>query len=307
MRQGILKCVCGAGAMALALSACSQAGDQADYEAASYTAETNEGASADASGAIGVEEVASQGNDSGIGVELPDLPVSLPKIAYVYRYGFELPGPNIASLQQKHADLCEARGPYTCRILSMSHGGEDGDHAYGELQLAVAADKAREFGGTLASVAEGLDGEQVAATIEGEDLSKAIVDTEARLRTRAVLRDRLLEVLRTRRGTVAELVEAERGVARVNEEIDQARSWVEEMKTRVAFSRVTVTYSSGTPVTSDFLTPIQGAVGSLGSILGFIVAALIVLSAVALPVGLFAWLGRLLNRRLRLRERMAEA
>ncbi|MFM6829184.1 MAG: DUF4349 domain-containing protein, partial [Novosphingobium sp.] len=37
-------------------------------------------------------------------------------------------------------------------------------------------------------------GKEVASSISGEDLSKAIVDTEARLRARTLLRDRLMEV-----------------------------------------------------------------------------------------------------------------
>lgn len=132
-------------------------------------------------------------------------------------------------------------------------------------------------------------GEQVTATIAGEDLSKSIVDTEARLRSRVVLRDRLLEVLETRRGKVSELVEAERSVAAVNEEIDQARSWLMEMQGRVAFTRINVDYRSGSPVAVGFFEPVRGALGSVGVILGGLLAALIVFGAVALPVGGLAY------------------
>ena len=281
------------------LSACSQSSDEmAAEEAVADTA--YEGTEAAAEMAEAPADTATTGKVANpIGKQIPDLdiPLSIPKIAYVYHYGFSLPGDNIAKLQQEHADLCESQGPYSCRILSMDHSGEEGDYASGSLQLAVASDKARAFGGLLAGEAEMLDGEQVTHSIEGEDLSKQIVDTEARLRARTVLRDRLLEVLKTRKGSVAELVEAERSVAQVNQEIDQARSWVEEMKGRVAFTRVNITYESGTPVASDFVSPIKGAVGSLGSILGFVIATLIMLAAVLLPVGGLIWGGRAINRR----------
>ncbi|WP_336986052.1 DUF4349 domain-containing protein [Altererythrobacter aquiaggeris] len=212
------------------------------------------------------------------------MPVSAPKIAYIYDYGFRISAEEIAPLQQKHADMCEAMGPTSCQILSLSQTGSEGAYAGGELRLAVASPRARDFGAKLSAEAEGRGGEQVSASIQGEDLSKAIVDTEARLRARTVLRDRLMEVLETRRGTVAELVEAERGVAQVNEEIDQARSWLSEMKTRVAFSRVNIAYRSGTPETGGFFDPIRSAFGSIGSILGVMVAALIVLLAIGLPI-----------------------
>ncbi|WP_128892123.1 DUF4349 domain-containing protein [Erythrobacter sp. HKB08] len=279
------------------LAGCSDQSSEAMYEEAavdmaeapSEIAEME--ASADAAVEASADPMASE-------VPSGDIPLNVPKIAYIYRYGFSLPGDNIAKLQQEHADLCEAQGPYTCRILSMDHEGETGEYARGTLQLAVAADKAREFGAKLSPEAEMLDGEQVTHSIEGEDLSKAIVDTEARLRARTVLRDRLLEVLKTRRGTVAELVEAERSVAQVNQEIDQARAWVKEMKSRVAYTRMNISYESSTPVAGDFLSPIQGAVGSLGSIFGFVIAALILLGAVLLPIGGIVYAGRAINRRM---------
>jgi hypothetical protein len=163
------------------------------------------------------------------------------------------------------------------------------------------ADKARGFGASLAAAATNAGGEQVAANIEGEDVSKQMVDTEARLRSRVILRDRLLEVVRTRKGTVAELVEAERNVAAVNEEIDQANSWLKEMKGRVAYSKVVVNYESATPMAGRFLTPVREAFGSLGSIFGLLAAIAIVLAAIGGPIGLAAWAFR------RLRQRLAPA
>jgi hypothetical protein len=277
MKKAVLMTCVGA----MALAACSEAGDeQAGYEPAQ--ADSTMAVSASAEGAAAEP----MGGALAPLDSRPDIPAALPKIAYVFDYAFRLPGDEIAGLQQRHADLCEAQGPYTCRILSMSHSGEEGEYASGSLQLAVASDKARGFGTRLAQAAESAGGEQVTATIAGEDLSKAMVDTEAHLRTRIVLRDRLLEVLETRRGTVAELVEAERGVARVNEEIDGARSWLEEMRTRVAFSRVEIAYESSAPAAGAFLAPIRGAVGSLGAIFGTMIAALIVLLAIGGPLGL---------------------
>lgn len=226
-----------------------------------------------------------------------DIPVGQPQIAYLYSYGYRVPGPNIPALQQRHADMCESKGPQICRIIAMDQtDGGDGDYARGTLQLAVASGEARAFGKQLATIAEGADGEQIASAISGEDLSKRIVDTEARLRARTVLRDRLMEVLATRRGTVAELVEAERGVAQVNEEIDQARSWLSEMKGRVAFSRLDITYESALPSSSasspsgGFMAPVRGAVAALGPMFGVLAAVLILLGSLALP-GFALWLG----------------
>ena len=227
---------------------------------------------------------------------IPGLAVGVPKIAYRFGYGFRLPSQAIKPLQERHADMCEARGPRRCRILSMKQAENEGDYTYGSLQLAVAADEARAFGKELVGASGKVDGELIASSIDGEDLSKQLVDTEARLRARTVLRDRLLEVLRSRSGTVKELVEAERGVAQVNEEIDEATSWLAEMRARVGYSRMELTYESGAPATGGFAEPVREAWASVGGILGGIAAVLIMLLAVVGPLGvlLFAlvWLWR---------------
>ena len=227
------------------------------------------------------------------------IPVSVPKIAYVYDFGFRLEADRIAALQRRHADLCERQGPQICRILDMRQSGAEGEFGSGSLSLAVAAPRARSFGAELGKAVADAGGSEVSSGISGEDLSKQIVDTEARLRARTLLRDRLMEVLATRKGTVAELVEAERGVAQVNEEIDQARSWLAEMKGRVDFSRVNIQYQSGARTSGGFMAPIRGAFGSMGSILGAIIATIIVVLTAAIPLGLLSWLIWLGVRRIR--------
>ncbi len=228
------------------------------------------------------------------------IPVGMPQIAYSYSFGFRLPAAAIKPLQERHADMCEAKGPNSCRIVAMEQADDEGDYSEAHLTLAIAAPIARRFGKDLVAASDRAEGELVASGIEGEDLSKQIVDTEARLRARRVLRDRLMEVLETRKGTVAELVEAEHGVAQVNEEIDQATSWLAEMKNRVAYSTMTITYQSGAPSAGGFADPIRDAWGAIGRILGTLIGILIVAVAVLLPLGLFVWLVVFLLRRLRL-------
>lgn len=272
-------------AAALALTGCSAAEDGAQSETMA--------ASMDA-GAPTADEAEIIADARG-----NPIAVSLPQIAYVYDYGFRLASDAIAPLQMRHADLCEAQGPAVCRIIDMRQHGMEGDYAGGSLTLSVAASRARAFGMQLSQMAQGSGGEQISSSISGEDLSKRIVDTEARLRARTILRDRLLEVLQTRRGTVKELVEAERSVAQVNEEIDQAQSWLAEMKGRVAFSRVSIAYSSGAPVSGGFAAPVRAALAGMSGILGVLVAGLITLATIAVPLGLIGWLGWLAIRRFR--------
>ncbi len=222
----------------------------------------------------------------------PQDAVATPQIAYHYAMGFRLPADAIKPLQSKHADMCEARGSDVCRIISMRQAEQDGNYAYGSLQIAVAANAARGFSKELEASSGNSDAKLVSSSIEGEDLSKAIVDTEAKLRARTLLRDRLMKVLRNRKGTVAELVEAERGVAQVNQEIDQARSWLNEMRGRVAFSQMSISYESGARSSGGFSEPIRNAWNSLGAIFGSMIAFFMLAFALIAPlalIGFGAW------------------
>jgi Domain of unknown function (DUF4349) len=274
----------------LALTACSQ-NDSGPSEAA-----MEEVAAAPATESAAADAVA--GNESAALPTLTEIPVNLPQLAYVYDFRWRLPGEEIGALQRRHASLCEQQGPTICQITGMTKTGEDDGEVAAQLQMAVATRQARAFGALLEDEAEDAGADQIAAEITSEELSKQLVDTEARLRSRVELRDRLQDVLRNRKGKVEELIEAERSVAAVNEEIDATRSWLKEMEGRVAYSRVTAHYETGTPVTSDFLGPVTGALGSLGTIFGYLAALLILVGSIAVPVGGVWWAIRAMRRRL---------
>jgi hypothetical protein len=285
-----------------ALAACGSEADQENGapfgEPATKAADAAVAAEGDST-AAGARAEPSADSELAALSDRPDIPLTLPKMAYAFDLGFRLAGKDVVPLQQEHADMCEALGPSNCQIVQMTSSGEIDEDIRGELQLAVAADKARGFAKLLSAAASEADAEAFRANIQGEELSKTIVDTEARLRSRIALRDRLQGVLETRRGKVEELVEAERSVAAVNEEIDAAQSWLREQQGRVAFSRMTISYETANPGGS-FLDPIESALGSLGSIFGVIIAMLIVLGAIAGPllVGVFGirYLMRRMNR-----------
>ncbi len=194
----------------LALAACSGAGENStEYDMAESAAEPAMKLEMEMPGEdSATADTSAEGTAGSPG----EIPVSLPQIAYSYDYGFRVPAADIAKAQQAHVELCEKRGQKVCRVLNMSNSGGEGDYASGRLHVEVAADQARAFGGQLAKLIEEHGGSQIASSISGEDLSKQIVDTEARLRSRVLLSQRLTELLRTEKGSVKELVAAERAV-----------------------------------------------------------------------------------------------
>lgn len=213
----------------------------------------------------------------------PIAPVAA-KIAYAYDFGFQVSAAKMPALQRSHAAMCEKLGSQNCHVLQMNQSGDGDGYATGQLVLEVAAPQAKAFGGDLDKQAQSLDGKQITSAVSGEDLSGRIVDTEARLRARLLLRDRLMNLLASHKGTVSELIEAERGVADVNQEIDAAQSELKDLNGRVEFSRMTIEYESDMRSGQGFFSPITNALRNLGTILGWVIAGLIVLTVSLVPI-----------------------
>lgn len=229
--------------------------------------------------------------------------VSNPQIAYSYEYGYRLSTDQISNAQKQHTAYCEEQGPSICRVINLRRSGDEANYAYAMLHLEVAAHKAKGFGSGLTDIVQKSGGYESATSIEGEDLSKQIIDTEARLRSRTLLSKRLTELLRTRDGSVDELVKAERAVTEVNEEIDKARGWLKEMRGRIAFSKVIVNYESASPGAGSFTAPIRNAWNSMSSMLGSSIGSLITIVTVTLPWILMLSLGIFLRRKFKAKDR----
>lgn len=214
----------------------------------------------------------------------PDTRAPGQQIAYSYGFGFRIDGEAIAELQQSHVATCEKMGP-SCRIIRTSQARSDSWDAYGELQLQVAADKAGSLSEKLVEPAEELGGTLVSSVRDGEDLAEQIIDTEARLQSRLLLRDKLTEILRTNRGSVDELVAAEKAVAEVNEEVDATRSKLQRFRTRIRYSDVRIEYEPAFGESQvGFVRPVMTAIRSIGSTLGMTVATIVYALSALLPI-----------------------
>jgi len=213
--------------------------------------------------------------------------VSVPRMAYSYSYSFVLPGTSIAPAQEAHIALCDRLGPARCQLLAMfsETGGERAAGA--SLKLRVTSASAREFGVALEKTVSSVGGRAVNRSITAEDVSKSLVDTQARIHQRELLIERLTEILRTRKGTVEELVEAERSVAAAQEELDQAKGWLAELQGRVAMSTIDVNYAE--QVTAE---PTEHVGNSIGETLRASAKAFVVTMGVVLRLLIFAapWL-----------------
>lgn len=185
--------------------------------------------------------------------------VALPQLAYRYSLRFLLPDARLAETQEAHRALCDRLGPARCQLLSLTRDDAEGRAGDAVLKLRVASADAAYFTAEASHAVAAAGGRALNTNVAGDDVSKDLTDTAARIRQRELLVARLTETLRTRKGTVPELIEAERTVASAQEELDKARVWQRELQGRVAMAEVEIGYQ-------PLVAPASGA--SVGAALG---------------------------------------
>jgi hypothetical protein len=218
------------------------------------------------------------------------VPPSAPQIAYTYNFAYRIGNRALPAVQQRHIALCDALGPARCRIVRMTRDSGEGAFVAANLSLQVDSRLARRFGDRLDEAVTGSGGSVTSRGIEAEDLSRQIVDTAARVRGKEALAQRLLVLLQNRTGAVGELVQAERAYAETQEELDAARTWLAQMRRRVAMSGIEISYNGDTPVGGGLWQPVRDSFAGAGQVLGRSIAALVSISLLALPWLIALWL-----------------
>lgn len=206
-----------------------------------------------------------QGGAETVAEHAPEAPgaeaisVAVPQLAYRYSLRFQLPEARLAATQESHHALCQGLGPARCQLVALTRGDENNGTGEAQLKLRVATADATYFAGEAARQVAAAGGTAPATNVSGEDVSKDLSDTAARIRQREVLVARLTEMLRTRKGSVSELFDAERSVAAAQEELDKARAWLGELRGRISMAEVDIRYQ-------PLAAPASGA--SVGAALG---------------------------------------
>ena len=77
--------------------------------------------------------------------------------------------------------------------------------------------------------------------LTSEDVSKVYFDTESRMKNARLMEQRLIEILKTKSKDVADLLEVEKELGRVREQIETMQGELKFMDSQVAFATVTIT------------------------------------------------------------------
>ena len=83
-------------------------------------------------------------------------------------------------------------------------------------------------------------GELKNQTLGTEDVTKAYFDTDARLKNARVMEQRLIEMLKTKTGKVSDLLQVEKELGRVREDIEKMQGELKYWDSQVQFATVTI-------------------------------------------------------------------
>lgn len=213
-------------------------------------------------------------------------------LAYSYNYTFALPSRSVAATAKSHAQLCLDAGPAKCQVLSSSTSSENSDYVNAYLRLRAEPTWLETFKAQMQSSVDEAKGEMTNSGVSAEDLTRSILDTDARLKAQTTLRTRLEGLLETRDAKLPDLLALERELARVQGEIESATTRLNVLRKRVSMSTVDVNYQSKQVAVSQgafapIARAIKGFVGDfsrgLASVIEFFAAILPWLLLVILP------------------------
>jgi len=86
-------------------------------------------------------------------------------------------------------------------------------------------------------------GELKKQTLGTEDVTKAYFDTDARLKNARVMEQRLIDILKTKTGKVSDLLQVEKELGRVREEIEKMQGELKYWDSQVQFATMTISLS----------------------------------------------------------------
>jgi len=136
------------------------------------------------------------------------------------------------SIQKITAFASEEKG----YVATTSSEKQENGKLRGEIVVKVLPDNLDRFLGKLRGI-----GELKNQALTTEDVTKAYFDTESRLKNARLMEQRLIEILKTKSKDVADLLEVEKELGRVREQIETMQGELKFMDSQVAFATVTIT------------------------------------------------------------------
>lgn len=153
----------------------------------------------------------------------------------IYHAHVDLVVESFGGLPEAVAALVERYGGY---VAASSQTGSAGDSRRATWKIRVPVERFDEF----LTAARGL-GELVKSEIDSQDVSLEYYDVEARIRNKTAEERRLLELLESRPGELADVIAIERELSRVREELERMQARLRVLSDLTALTTVDLSVS----------------------------------------------------------------
>lgn len=204
-------------------------------------------------------------------------------IAYTHNYAlmFEPGGAELS--MASHRERCIEAGPELCQVVSANANQDRADFYNATLQIRAIPAWIDAFRSGLLAETEAGGGYISRQSSDATDLTRPILDAEARLSAKRQLRERLSALLERDNASIEELVQIERELARVQGDIEASEAGLRVMRARVSMSIVTLNYMTDrAAVSPGAFDPISDALGdsvrnfsrAMGEVITFVVVLL---------------------------------
>lgn len=209
-------------------------------------------------------------------------------LAYRYGYGLVMPASAVKPTSDKHMKICRDAGPRKCQITGSNTQTHSDENIRANLSLRAEPKWLQSFIADMKVDIADIDGRIENENTSVEDLTRAILDTDARLKAQTTLRTRLENLLETRDAKLPDLLALERELARVQAEIESATANLKALRARVSMSVVNLSYTSErVAVSRSSVSPIGHALKDFVGIVSNGLAGVIRFLAALLPWMIF--------------------
>lgn len=212
-------------------------------------------------------------------------PVKLPSQMIIRTGQVSIRVDSIEVAVRQVTDLASKAGGFVANS-SMTSGENDARVA--TIELKIPADR---YQGTV----DGLKavGKILSAATNSQDVGEEYVDITARITNAKKLEDRILNLLATRTGKLEDVLNVERELARVREEIERYEGRIRYLTSQVSMSTLTVTVSEPGPIVGgpgenvlvsafreswrNFVNVIAGGIALAGGLIPVLIFVVVVL------------------------------
>lgn len=196
---------------------------------------------------------------------------------------------------QQAVTIAKLHGGY---VADSRVGRGAGDKQRGSLTLRVRADRFEEAFRALKAL-----GKVESESVSTQDITKAYSDLETRLRVKREAEARMREILRTKTAKLSDVIDAEKALTQLIEEIEQMEGERRYYDQQVALSTISAELHEKESIARESaFSPLRKALHDCLGVLSSSLAALIYATVFAIPWIVLAWLLWRLRRRLRARR-----